>query len=106
MGSQSPIGLAPGGGLGFLPGSPEFAAVANVLGEIGNLSVEPLTVNTEYNYTQTVLNNVGSRPYINSPSLINEIQSSGLGVPDPGGRPNASDLIFLVILVDLMGTMS
>jgi RHS repeat-associated protein len=43
----------------------------------------------EFSYTQTVLNNVASRPYINSPLLIQEIIDTGLGVADPGGIPGA-----------------
>lgn len=43
----------------------------------------------EYTLTQTVENNLGSRPYLNSPLTIQEIQSTGLGVPDPGGLPGA-----------------
>jgi hypothetical protein len=44
---------------------------------------------TEFSYTQTVLNNVASRPYINSPLLTQEIIDSGMGVADPGGIPGA-----------------
>jgi hypothetical protein len=32
---------------------------------------------------------VASRPYINSPLLIQEIIDTGLGVADPGGIPGA-----------------
>lgn len=47
------------------------------------------TGESEYTLTQTVENNLSSRPYLNSPLTIQEIQSTGLGVPDPGGLPGA-----------------
>lgn len=47
------------------------------------------TGESEYTLTQTVENNLASRPYLNSPLTIQEIQSTGLGVPDPGGLPGA-----------------
>jgi hypothetical protein len=43
----------------------------------------------KYTLTETVENNLASRPYLNSPLTIDEIQSTGLGVPDPGGLPGA-----------------
>lgn len=50
-----------------------------------------LTPNTQntYNFTNTVEGNAASRPYINSPLTIQEIEATGKGVPDPGGLPNA-----------------
>ena len=44
---------------------------------------------SEFNYTQTVLNNVASRPYINSPLTAQEIINTGTGVADPGGIAGA-----------------
>jgi hypothetical protein len=44
---------------------------------------------SEYTLTQTVQNNLATRPYLNSPLLVQEIESTGLGVPDPGGIPGA-----------------
>jgi RHS repeat-associated protein len=41
----------------------------------------------QYNYTRTVLNNVSTRPFINSPLTINEIISTTSGVADPQGSP-------------------
>ena len=55
----------------------------------------------EYQYTRTAGNHINdivtrgefkgelSRPYINSPSTINEIVGTSRGVPDPGGIPGA-----------------
>src|SRR5204862_3584631 len=43
----------------------------------------------EYTLTKTVENNIASRPYINSPLTIQEIESTRLAVPDPGGLPGA-----------------
>ena len=42
-----------------------------------------------YALTRTVQNNLASRPYLNSPLTIQEIESTGLGVTDPGGIPGA-----------------
>ncbi|MCX6140452.1 MAG: hypothetical protein NTX15_06425 [Candidatus Kapabacteria bacterium] len=36
----------------------------------------------EYTITRTVANNIATRPYIQSPSMIRQIMSSGVGVPD------------------------
>lgn len=44
---------------------------------------------SEYTLTQTAENNLASRPYLNSPLTIQEIQSTDLGMPDPGGLPGA-----------------
>lgn len=43
----------------------------------------------KYTLTDTVEKNLASRPYLNSPLTIQEIQDTGLGVPDPGGIPGA-----------------
>jgi RHS repeat-associated protein len=42
-----------------------------------------------YTYTDTVLKNVPSRPYIKSTQLIDEIINTGKGVADPGGKAGA-----------------
>ena len=62
----------------------------------------------EFNYTQTVLNSVATRPYINSPLLIQEIIDTGLGVADefiPGalrydvpGAFNGSEGIYQLVI--------
>ena len=52
-------------------------------------AVEDAGATTEFSYTQTVLNNVASRPYINPPLLTQEIIDTGMGVADPGGIPGA-----------------
>jgi len=44
---------------------------------------------SELQPTQTVLNNLASRPYINSPSTIQDIVDGGTPIPDPGGVPGA-----------------
>ena len=44
---------------------------------------------SEYTFTETVLKNVSTRPYINSPLTIREITSTGTGVPDPQGLVGA-----------------
>jgi len=61
--------------------SPAFAAEGAVAGAE--------SAATEFNYTQTVLNNVASRPYINSPLTAQEIINTGAGVADPGGIAGA-----------------
>jgi len=43
----------------------------------------------KYTLTTTVEKNLATRPYLNSPRTIDEIQSTGLGVPDPEGTPGA-----------------
>jgi hypothetical protein len=43
----------------------------------------------EYNLTRTVEGNAGSRPYVNSPLTIQQIEATGGGVADPGGIPGA-----------------
>ena len=43
----------------------------------------------EYSLTRTVENNIETRPYINSPLTVQEIESTGMGVRDPGGVPGA-----------------
>ncbi len=48
-----------------------------------------LEATSEYSLTQTVENGVATRPYLNSPLLVQEIESTGLSVPDPGGIPGA-----------------
>jgi hypothetical protein len=53
------------------------------------LALEAAAVTSEYTLTQTVENNLATRPYLNSPLLVKEIESTGLGVPDPGGIPGA-----------------
>jgi RHS repeat-associated protein len=63
-----------------------IAAVAPEAAE-GGMSAE--ATQSEFTLTRTVENNIGSRPYLNSPLTIQEIQSTGLGVADPGGLPDA-----------------
>jgi len=71
-----------------------LGAAATVLApELKGLKVlydwlNPSTENT-YNFTNTVEGNAGSRPYINSPLTIQEIEATGKGVADPGGLPGA-----------------
>lgn len=95
----------PGALAGALPGITPAASelsqvVSGAIGAVrllGNAS-SPSAV-TEYNLTQTVQNNASSRPYVNSPLTIQEITSTGKGVPDPGGVPGA-------LRYDVPGTMS
>ena len=46
---------------------------------------EGTKVRRGFNYTNEVLKTEPSRPYMNSPLLIQEIMSTGRGRPDPGG---------------------
>jgi hypothetical protein len=64
-------------------GAEGVAAVAEATGEGAAASTSEITL------TKTVANNLASRPYLNSPLTVQEIQSTGLGVPDPGGVPGA-----------------
>lgn len=78
-------------------------AGVGALGKLGEAAEEGLSLSRvgEYTYTETVSNHAMdivkkgeyagqlSRPYMNSPSTINEIISTGKGLPDPGGLSNA-----------------
>jgi hypothetical protein len=46
---------------------------------------EGTKVGRGFNYTGTVLEEEANRRYLNSPLLIQEIMSTGRGIPDPGG---------------------
>jgi hypothetical protein len=48
-----------------------------------------VTTETEYILTQTVRNNIATRPYINSSLTIREITATGRGITDPGGIQGA-----------------
>src|SRR5262249_18406799 len=56
------------------------------------------SVSPEYTFTKTVQEELASRPYINT-LTIQEIVSTGKGVPDPGGIPGA-------LRYDVPGTLS
>ncbi|MBF6570934.1 MAG: RHS repeat-associated core domain-containing protein [Candidatus Binataceae bacterium] len=73
-------------------GAPELAGS---VGEGASLT----GATSEYTLTETVAKNLASRPYLNSRLLVQEIESTGLGVPDPGGIPGA-------LRYDVPGTLS
>ena len=63
--------------------------IAPPLQELGALSRIPCPNSGGYALTRTVANNLATRPYLNSPLTIQEIQATGAGIPDPGGIPGA-----------------
>ena len=71
-----------------LLGPEDPAADAAVAEELA-LAEEEGATEAEYTLTNTVENNAASRPYVNSPLTIQEIESTGQGVADPGGIPGA-----------------
>lgn len=89
--------IAPG--LGPIAELPQIASAAigglRLVGSASSLNAPPL----QYNLTQTVEGNASSRPYMNSPLTVQEITSTGAGVPDPGGLPGA-------LRYDVPGTIS
>jgi hypothetical protein len=98
--SQIPSALA-GALPAIAPAAGELPqAVSGAIGAVQALgAVSSAQTPVEYNLTQTVQNNASSRPYVNSPLTIQQITSTGAGVPDPGGLPGA-------LRYDVPGTMS
>jgi hypothetical protein len=69
------------------PGLVGLGMAVPVVGAAGGVASEAAAA--EFNFTNTVLSNVATRPYINSPMLIREIMATGKGVADPMGLAGA-----------------
>jgi len=80
-------------GMGVIAATGPLAVEIGALGltgyAAGGAAATETAATSEYTLTQTATNNLATRPYINSPLTVQEIESTGLGVPDPGGIPGA-----------------
>jgi RHS repeat-associated protein len=67
----------------------DAAVVEEIAAAEGTEAADVAVSESEYDLTKTVESHAESRPFVDSPLTVQEIETTGPGIPDPGGIPNA-----------------